>query len=492
MNLNELRKRLILSLKNKEPDVRKIAVLELSNSDIPDRYRILENWAKYEKIPSILMQIEEILQNADWFDESASIKIRSNLDQEQRKILDNLRSGNLEKVKKTFTFLLKNRRLDFLSSMLEVEKQFDDSYLKICNIRLLHNLGPNSLQTLKAYLEFPDREVQRIALEAVANIKTHQAISCCLLESYRLGPNFIESIVKHLSKWNLNIVLEVLQELTEDLDPCIRLSVAFWCRKVPHKISFNCCQVLIGDDDRSVVQMAWDSIEVLSQKLEEAKQILSKIGSKNKVNGLMEKRKRVHLEEDNLYSFDTLFEEYQLGDLRQKASSIQKIGFLESANDSIIKFLKDCTYDEDSRIRANALEALDQLQSKTDQKVLLRCLEDGHNRVIGNACVALYSNYREEFFSQIYRAMSNLGNSNNEASRLTLVFCVDQTRDERFLPLIRSQFKQQKFDLVRERSLQLLEDWSEDSPSVLYELEEWKRSFQIELDQEEPLDEFLD
>ena len=47
--------------------------------------------------------------------------------------------------------------------MLEVEKRFDDSYFKICNIRLLSSLE-RSLETLRNYLEFPDREVQRMAL----------------------------------------------------------------------------------------------------------------------------------------------------------------------------------------------------------------------------------------------------------------------------------------------------------------------------------------
>ena len=122
MNLNQLRKRLILALKNEDPDIRKVAVRELSSSQVPDRYRILENWSKFEKDPSILIQIEDILQNADWFEESPRDTIESNLDQKHKKILANLASGDLELIKKTFTFLTKNRRVDFLSHMLGVEK----------------------------------------------------------------------------------------------------------------------------------------------------------------------------------------------------------------------------------------------------------------------------------------------------------------------------------------------------------------------------------
>ena len=492
MNLNQLRKRLILALKNEDPDIRKVAVRELSSSQVPDRYRILENWSKFEKDPSISIQIEDILQNADWFEESPRDTKESNLDQKQKKILANLASDDLELIKKTFTFLTKNRRVDFLSHMLRVEKRFDESYLKFCNIRLLTSLGQRSFETLKTYLEYPDREVQRVALDAIANFNSPECIQFCLVESYRLGPNFIELMERFLSKWNLNTLLEVIQELTEDSDSQIRVCIAYWCAKIPHKISFDCCQILIGDDDRLVVQMAWSSIERLSQNLEEAKQILSQVGSRSNADKLTENKRRVHRVKSSQYSFENLLKQFEQGDLRQKASTIQKIGFLDSADDFVINFLKDCTNDEDFRIRANALEALDQLEPYTDTEVLLKCLKDEHNRVIGNACIALYNTNDRDFFTDIYGALNQLGDSNFEAPRLTLVFCVDQIRDERFLPLIRTQFKQQKFELVRERSVKLLEEWSEDSPNVLYELEEWKRSFQIKLDEEEPLDEFID
>ena len=135
-----------------------------------------------------------------------------------------------------------------------------------------------------------------------------------------------------------------------------------------------------------------------------------------------------------------------------------------------MKFPRNCTNDGDFRIRANALEALDQLEPYTDTGFLLKCLKDEHNRVIGNACIALYNTNDRDFFTHIYEALNQLGDSNLKCT-LTLVFCVDQIRDERFLPLIRTQFKQQKFELV-ERSVKLLEEWSEDSPNVLYELEE--------------------
>tara|TARA_B100000674_G_scaffold474803_1_gene467170 strand:+ start:1066 stop:2544 length:1479 start_codon:yes stop_codon:yes gene_type:complete len=492
MALNQLRKRLILSLRNNDPDVRKVAVREISDSAIPDRYRILENWIDCENVPSIIHQIEEILQNADWFDDNHHKKVESNLNDEQRKVLANLNSSNLETVKKTFTFLVKNRRRDFLPTMLEIEKKIDDSYLKICNIRLLSSFGESSLAGLKNYLEFPDREVQRMALEAIANLKNHEAVRCSLIQSHKLGPNLVAIVQSLLSKWDPKILFDVIQELKEDSDPTIRLSVAFWCGKIPHRISFSCCEVLIGDDDRLVVQTAWNSIESLSQRLDEAKELLTQVGAKNQSSELVEKRKKIHLEKEHSQNFDALLMEYQSGDQRQKASAIQKIGFLESFDNSIIKFLKNCVTEKDARIRANALEALVQLDSKTDKNILIDCLKDSSSRVIGNACVALYNAYSDECFAEIYGALDELGKSHNEAPRLTLVFCMDQTRDERFLPLIRSQFKQQKFDLVRERSLKLLEDWSKHSPGVLYELEEWKRSFQIELDQEEPLDEFLD
>ena len=131
--------------------------------------------------------------------------------------------------------------------------------------------------------------------------------------------------------------------------------------------------------------MAWSSIERLSQNLEEAKQILSQVGSRSNADKLTENKRRVHRVKSSQYSFENLLKQFEQGDLRQRASTIQKIGFLDSVDDSVINFLKDCTNDGDFRIRANALEALDQLEPYTDTEVLLKCLKDEHNRVIGNA-----------------------------------------------------------------------------------------------------------
>ena len=112
--------------------------------------------------------------------------------------------------------------------------------------------------------------------------------------------------------------------------------------------------------------------------------------SRSNADKLTENKRRVHCVKSSQHSFENLLKLFEQGDLRERASTIQKIGFLDSADDSVINFLKDCTNDEDFRIRANALEALDQLEPYTDTEVLLKCLKDEHNR--GDwKCVLLYT-----------------------------------------------------------------------------------------------------
>ena len=76
-------------------------------------------------------------------------------------------------------------------------------------------------------------------------------------------------------------------------------------------------------------------------------------------------------------------------------------------DDSVIKFLKDCTTDKDFRIRANALEALDQLELKTDKEVLLKC-KDEHNESL-ETHVSLFTIHIMMNFSISTELCVNLG-----------------------------------------------------------------------------------
>lgn len=489
MSLKLLRQRLINAIKSEDLDVRKAAINELANSQVSDRYRILELWSAHESNPIIKSKIDKILLNADWFDNSQQNKIEYS--REQNRIRKLLLSDDLEQVKKVFKYLVKNRRKEFLKIMLGLEKKFDDNYLKFCNISLLGVLGDRSIQHLKNYLDFPDQEVQRMAIRALTKLDHLSAIEICLLKSSHMGP-FISTIVSEaLVNWPKDRLLQVIRKFSEDSDPNLRLQAAYWCSRVKHKLSFEYCQILIGDDEQSVVQAAWEAIEVLADQISEAKHLLTQIGNQNKLAELQRERKKFHLMSSVSSSFSELVDQFHSGDNHQKASILQRVGFLESTDHSILKFVEDCLQSEDPRIRANAIEALGQLEHQPNKEMLLKYLNDPNNRVVGNTCLVLYR-YDDEFHQQIFNALRKLGSSTQEAPRLTVLFCADQTRDERLLPLVREQFCQTEFDLVRERALNLMQDWGAQRPNVLYDLEEWKRSFQIHLDIDEPLDEFID
>ena len=491
MSSDKLRQKLIQALKSDDVDVRKAAVTELAASDVSDKFRVLEQWSLREKNSSIKAEIDRILRNADWF-YGAADQVKYEFTEEQSKVIKTLHSGDLNKVKNVFSYLVKNRRTEFLKTTLEIEKKFDDNFLKFCNIRLLYLLGSRSINYLKTYLDFPDHEVQRMAVQALAAMNNELAIETCLLKSCDLGPTITKLLDEKIPKWSSDKLLNVIGKFMEDSDSKIRLQAALWCSKISHKLSFEYCQVLIGDDDQEVVRAAWKAVERLSNDITEAQELLTQVGYQENYSKLVEERKRFHQVSSDGRNFLTLKKEFESGGDRLKASIIQKIGFLESSDESIISFLIECLQSEDDRQRANAVEAYSQLAIDLDPQILLDCLKDSNNRVVGNACLALYNFQADKYKNDIYSALERLANSSQEAPRLTLLFYVDQTRDEGLLPMIRKQIIQRQFDLVKERSTQLMEDWSAQRPNVLYEFEEWKRSFQIMLDSEEPLDEFID
>jgi hypothetical protein len=108
------------------------------------------------------------------------------------------------------------------------------------------------------------------------------------------------------------------------------------------------------------------------------------------------------------------------------------------------------------------VEALGLLLSKEEREILIPCLEDMNNRVVGNAILALH----EHFGDLAEKALKNLSESSNRNEQLTAVFCIGAIGEDRFLSYS-DCLSESSWTEVREKMLSVLEDLSQDSASAL-------------------------
>ena len=86
----------------------------------------------------------------------------------------------------------------------------------------------------------------------------------------------------------------------------------------------------------------------------------------------------------------------------------------------------------DPRIRANAIEALWDVQGEHCRQVLWNATDDSNNRVAGNALLALYRLAEPTSIPRILEMLSDL----REVFRMTAAWIMGQSRDPRFLPAL--------------------------------------------------------
>ncbi len=107
--------------------------------------------------------------------------------------------------------------------------------------------------------------------------------------------------------------------------------------------------------------------------------------------------------------------------------------------------------DRDRRVQANAIEALWGLSADEARPMLTTALQSGNNRVIANAALGLY---RIGDLNAV-RVLLDMARHSNPVFRLSALWAMGETEDQRFLPFLMEQFKstQGKLKLAITRAL---------------------------------------
>jgi HEAT repeat protein len=108
---------------------------------------------------------------------------------------------------------------------------------------------------------------------------------------------------------------------------------------------------------------------------------------------------------------------------RTKSSIIAAMGKLALPDDDIVSFLTKALQEEDARVRANAIEAIERLDLPDVTRLLLPMLNDEDNRVRANVIKALWN---KEDHGQLLDALKVMAIDDNPWMKASAVFVLDK------------------------------------------------------------------
>jgi HEAT repeat protein len=170
-------------------------------------------------------------------------------------------------------------------------------------------------------------------------------------------------------------------------------------------VIYNCLKALgeIEDasaSDRIIKLFSHTNPEIVALAVE----TLGKIGDPSNLNAIM-----------NLYKPDR--------HPRIKACIVTAVGKIALPDDEILGFIAKALVDNDARVRANAVEALDNLEIAGTAKLLLPLLEDEDNRVRANVIKALWN---KDDQNKLLEALKTMASDENPWMKTSCIFVLDK------------------------------------------------------------------
>ena len=110
---------------------------------------------------------------------------------------------------------------------------------------------------------------------------------------------------------------------------------------------------------------------------------------------------------------------------RIRACIVTAVGKIALPDDDVLDFISQALVDTDSRVRANAVEALENLDIADTAKLLLPMLEDEDNRVRANVIKALWN---KDDQSKLLNTLKEMAQNENPWMKASSIFVLDKVR----------------------------------------------------------------
>ncbi|MDN5280634.1 MAG: hypothetical protein PWR01_4599 [Clostridiales bacterium] len=110
---------------------------------------------------------------------------------------------------------------------------------------------------------------------------------------------------------------------------------------------------------------------------------------------------------------------------RIKACIVTAVGKISLPDDQVLGFIAKALEDDDSRVRANAVEALETLEIADTARFLIPMLEDEDNRVRANVIKALWN---KDDQSKLLEALKKMASDENPWMKASAIFVLDKVK----------------------------------------------------------------
>ena len=394
-----------------------------------------------------------------------------------------LKSENPKLVNKAFRYIVQYRLKDFLPKMQKQADQSGSSYQKGLVIRLMLSLGGDVyFREIAAFLHDDDPRIISTAIEALELIGNTQALGYITQFVTHEHNRVQATAMKALYNLGDQGALRLFLKLIASPHVAYRNSAAYALKEMHIPASIPLLEKLYQDEDESVREKAREGLVYLADEgSSKAKNILIDQPEKQELETTTGERTsedwiesiRHALESQDKQSLEIFLTRLKGSngesekDEKVMASLIMGIGRLGGQKQAPV--LQPYLQHPNTRIRANAVEALGLLLPAGKRKCLLPCFEDQNNRVIGNTILTLI----HDFDPEACTALSEIAQSSNMLDQLTAVYCIGALGEERNLQLS-EYLLESAYTEVREKMIRVLEALGEDSHRAVKLLEEWK------------------
>lgn len=152
----------------------------------------------------------------------------------------------------------------------------------------------------------------------------------------------------------------------------------------------------------------------------------------------------------NLFAIRNLFQKNT--NPRIKACIVTAVSLLSLPDDDILDFLTRSLRDDDSRVRANAIEAIERLDLPDVTRLLLPMLKDEDNRVRANVIKALWN---KDDPGKLLEALKEMASDQNPWMKASAVFVLSRVRIPGRIELL-AAMAHEEHPKVRENARQAL------------------------------------
>ncbi len=434
-----------LDLNHPDPLVRQIAIRDLEISGNPEAYRLLGQRLLIENNVEIRFELRRSLNEFEAMD-SGKTSLRKRETKHAVRIA--LLGTDKDMQSRACHYCAVNQRIEFLPLMLKVQNTHSDPVVGVACAYLMRFSPERWFQSLLKYLESEQVLFVISALDSIGYIGSSHSVRILVQASAHDNLLIRETAQKNLASLGAKKVGIIALGLTAILEEWEKVALCQHILDNSDSSFAELTQILLRDDSELVkahAQLASNSLKARGYNPE------SLIEKRSLAVRVLRARNYTEAQDMILGEKDPL----------QQATALLSFSVLNTSWVEKRSFLLCFLHSEDTRVRANVLEALANSCPESEIGFFLNYLEDENNRISGNAITALSRSvrFKQDYLPQVYERIKKMMEHTEEREVLTGLYCIGSLQESSLIPMLLEVIDDSR-RVIRDRARQLLENWS--------------------------------